>query len=147
MSITRDTRPVDPQDQARRAVLNDLAKALRGTHKALLEAVKRDFEAQHGPIGGPLKVFKLVMDDPFFAWLRPLSGQMALVDERIDDKAKLEESEMRDMHDAVRALFEDRAAPESFGAYYAARLGADADVAALHAPLLETLGRMLEPPA
>jgi hypothetical protein len=105
MSITRDTRPIDPEDQLRRQRLNDLARALRSLHAGLLESVKADYANLHGPIGGPLKVFQLVTSDPFFAWLRTLSGAMANLDERIDDKTKLNDGDLRNVHQQMSALF------------------------------------------
>jgi hypothetical protein len=143
MSITRDTRPVDPEDQSRRERLTDLAKTLRSIHSALLESVKRDYEAAHGKIPGPLKLYQLVIDDPFFSWLRPLSGQMALIDERIDDKTKLEPSDLSTVHDAVNGLFNPKKAKaDSFAANYKARMQSDASVTALHPQLLEQLRQL-----
>lgn len=140
MSITRDTRPVDPEDQARREQLTNLAKTLRSIHSALLESVKRDYESAHGKIAGPLKFYQLVVDDPFFSWLRPLSGQMALIDERIDDKTKLEPTDLSTVHEAVNNLFSPKKAKaDSFAANYKARLQSDASVTALHPQLVEQL--------
>ena len=51
--MTRDTRPLDPEDQKLRAGLNELARVLRALHSSLLEAVRGDYERQHGPVGGP----------------------------------------------------------------------------------------------
>ena len=136
MSITRDTRPVDPEDQSRRDKLNQLAKTLRDLHATLLKVVQRDFELQHGPVGGPFKLFQLVTSDPFFAWLRPLSGQMALIDERIDDKTKLEASDLSGIKRAVEDLFKiKKTSPEGFAANFAARTEAEQNVTTLHAEL------------
>jgi hypothetical protein len=140
MSITRDTRPVDPDDHARREQLHSLAKTLREIHSALLNSVKRDYEVTHGKVEGPLKLYQLVTNDPFFSWLRPLSGQMALLDERIDDKTKLVQSDL----DGVKKIIEDLFAAkkpkaESFTANYRARVQSDGSVAALHPQLLEHL--------
>ena len=120
----------------RRDKLNQLAKTLRDLHATLLKSVQRDYEAQHGPVGGPFKLFQLVTNDPFFAWLRPLSGQMALIDERIDDKTKLEGGDMSGIREAVEELFKlQKASPEGFGANYGARLEAEQPIATLNAEL------------
>jgi hypothetical protein len=140
VSITRDTRPVDPEDQARREKLNALAKTLRDLHATLLKVVQRDYEHQHGPVGGPLKLFGLVTGDPFFVWLRPLSGQMALIDERIDDKIKLEPADLEGIRGAVEQLFRpSKDSPEGFAANYLARLESEPTVTGLNADLRSRL--------
>ncbi len=140
MSITRDTRPVDPEDQSRRERLTDLAKTLRSIHSALLESLKRDYEAAHGKIPGPLKLYQLVIDDPFFSWLRPLSAQMALIDERIDDKTKLEPGDLHTIQDTINGLFNPKKAKVGgFAANYKTRLPSDHNLIVLHGQLLEQL--------
>jgi hypothetical protein len=140
MSITRDTRPVDPADFSRREQLTALARTLREIHSALLNSVKRDYEVTNGKVAGPLKLYQLVTNDPFFSWLRPLSGQMALLDERIDDKTKLVQSDL----DGVKKIMEDLFAAkkpkvDSFTSNYRARVQSDPAVATLHPRLLEHL--------
>jgi hypothetical protein len=143
MSITRDTRPVDPEDRAIRDKLNDLAKALRHLHSALLDEVKADYEGQHGPVGGPFALFGLVTRDPFFAWLRPLSTQMALVDELIDEKRKLLPADAAGIRAAVEALFTSTdGEPEGFAANYQARLAAAPKVAIHHTEYREAIERL-----
>jgi hypothetical protein len=147
VSITRDTRPVDPEDQARREKLNALGKTLRDLHATLLKVVQRDYETVHGPVGGPLKLFGLVTGDPFFVWLRPLSGQMALIDERIDDKVKLEPADLEGIRGAVDELFKpSKDSPEGFASNYHARVESEPTVTGLHAELrgrLEDLSQEL----
>ena len=58
-------------------------------HKAALDAERGRYEQAHGPIGGPQQVLRLVMDDPFFAWLRPLSDFVIQADIRLSDKKAL----------------------------------------------------------
>lgn len=138
--MTRDTRPIDPEDQRLRGQLNALARVLRQLHSSLLELVKADFEGQHGPVKGPVQLFGLVTNDPFFAWLRPLSAQMALIDELIDEKRKLDPADASDVRQAVERLFSrDDAPPEGFATNYVARLQDSGAVAVLHGELRETL--------
>jgi hypothetical protein len=121
MSITRDTRPPDPAQQAQRAKLDDLARALRHLHSALLEAVKLDFEKLNGKVGGPFHLFQLVTNDPFFQWLRPLSGLMASLDELIDEKRLLSDTEILEVKTSVLSLFE-QSDPSGFGANFETRV-------------------------
>jgi hypothetical protein len=118
-------------------------RVLRSLHSSLLDAVKGDYERQHGPVGGPFALFRLVTGDPFFAWLRPLSGQMALIDELIDEKRKLDPRDARGVRAAVELLFTPEAAsPEGFAANYVSRLQSVPEVATLHGELRAALDRL-----
>jgi hypothetical protein len=104
VSITRDTRPVDPVQQAQRGQLDALATELRQLHSMLLDAVKADFEKLNGKTTGPFHMFQLVTNDPFFQWLRPLSGLMASIDELTDEKRLLTRAELEQIQNLVNNL-------------------------------------------
>jgi hypothetical protein len=104
VSITRDTRPVDPVQQAQREKLDGLAQELRQLHTALLDIVKADFEKLNGKTKGPFHMFQLVTQDPFFQWLRPLSGMMSTLDESIDEKRLLLPDEIQQLRDGITHL-------------------------------------------
>jgi hypothetical protein len=104
VSITRDTRPVDPVQQAQREKLDALAQELRQLHTALLDIVKADFEKLNGKTKGPFHMFQLVTQDPFFQWLRPLSGMMATLDESVDEKRLLLPDEIQQLRDGITHL-------------------------------------------
>ena len=98
---------------AARAKLRDLAAAARTLHHRLLVATQKSFEKVHGRVEGPGKLLQLAVHDPLFAWLRPLSQQLALLDElaEADDvrdadvsRAAAEVAQMLDS-DAFRGTF------------------------------------------
>jgi hypothetical protein len=64
--------------------LVEVREALDGVHKRLLDATRADWETLRGPIAGPGQFLELLMADPFFAWLRPMSRLMADIDEATD---------------------------------------------------------------
>ena len=64
-----------------RANLREVASAARTLHHRLLVATQKSFEKLHGRVEGPGKLLQLAVHDPLFAWLRPLSQQLALLDE------------------------------------------------------------------
>lgn len=64
-----------------RAELRVLSGALRELHRVALAATQQSFEKLHGPVRGPGELLQLALEDPLFAWLRPLSRQMAALDE------------------------------------------------------------------
>jgi hypothetical protein len=67
-----------------RAAVRELATALRTLHHRLLLATQRSFEKLHGRVDGPGALLQLAVHDPLFAWLRPLSQALALLDELAD---------------------------------------------------------------
>src|SRR5687768_14022577 len=52
-------------------------------HKVLLDRERRVHEQHHGPIP-PAELFRLVLHDEQFAWLRSLSTLIARIDEMVD---------------------------------------------------------------
>ena len=60
----------------------ELASAARTLHHRLLVATQKSFEKLHGAaVEGPGVLLQLAVHNPLFAWLRPLSQQLALLDE------------------------------------------------------------------
>lgn len=95
-------------DDAIRTKLDALAKALRHYHSALLDFAKGEYEFLYGPVDGPYKLYSLVVNDPAFQWLRPVSGLMATLDEVLDAKDKtLTEQNVTDVKFALGLLFSD----------------------------------------
>ena len=63
--------------------LRDLGARLLRLHAALLDRARRSYEDEHGT-QAPRDLLSLVINDPHFAWLRPLSGMIAGIDEVAD---------------------------------------------------------------
>ena len=72
------SKPVPP---ASRQHLDDLRRALLRVHKALLEDARIRYEREQGRIDGSGTLLQLVLNDPWFAWLHPLSGLVVAIDE------------------------------------------------------------------
>jgi hypothetical protein len=53
--------------------LLEVAEALREVHRALVAATRAAYERDVGPAGGPGHMLRLLTEDPFFAWLHPMS--------------------------------------------------------------------------
>ncbi len=67
-----------------RARLEALRRPLLRLHKALLDAERIGYERDHGRIQNGGALLQLVIGDPWFAWLRPMSGLIVLIDEHLD---------------------------------------------------------------
>jgi len=67
-------------------ILTDLRNALLKLHKTLLDSERAIYERDVERINSPGQFLGLVMDDPWFAYLRELSRLVVEIDERIDDR-------------------------------------------------------------
>ena len=53
--------------------LLEAAAALREVHRVLVRAVRFQYERDVAPVGGPGHLLRLLTEDPYFAWLHPMS--------------------------------------------------------------------------
>jgi hypothetical protein len=65
--------------------LSDLRERLLALHKLLLNDEARAWQNRHGREASGHELFRLLLDDPQFAWLRALSGLVSRIDAALDD--------------------------------------------------------------
>ena len=133
-------------DQEIRQRLDEVAHALRPLHKALVDLVKLDYEKQKGAtIPGPVQLFQLLTQDPFFLWLHPMSALMAEVDELHDQKEPVTPEDVAAVRASLEGLVGDRGqepSPDSFVSRYLEILQNEPDVVMHHAKLRRALDRL-----
>ena len=88
VSIEGSNQP-GPEPLGVRERLMALREALLHLHKALLESERISYEATFGNISSPYQFLHLVTNDPWFAWLTPVTRLIAKVDEVLDAKEPL----------------------------------------------------------
>src|SRR5438270_13692928 len=89
--------------------LDEVTHALRPLHKTLVDLVRAAYEKRQGhPVGGPVQLFQLLTQDPFFLWLHPLSALMAEVDELYDQKEPIDPETVKALRLSLEALVGDR---------------------------------------
>jgi hypothetical protein len=76
------TMQTDPAAQ----ILTQLRNALLSLHKALLDSERAIYERDVARIHSPGEFLGLLMDDPWFAYLRELSRFVVEIDEKLDAK-------------------------------------------------------------
>jgi len=113
-----------------RAALVELAHALRILHQRLLAATQMDFEKLYGRVDGAGALLQLVVNDPLFAWLRPLSQQMAALDELASEE--IDAAIVDAARKSVARLIEE---PSDFRASYLVYLQSNPDAVIAHAAL------------
>jgi len=73
--------PTTPLSQSARQQLDEVRRGLLRVHKTLLEDARIRYEREQGRIEGSGALLRLVLNDPWFAWLHPLSGLVVQIDE------------------------------------------------------------------
>lgn len=99
-------------------------------HKTLLDAVRVDYEREHGRVESAGALLQLVVSDPAFDWLRPLSQLIVAIDELEPSAGPKVVSEM------VEALVER---DPKFATPYQAWLQANPDVVLQHGKTMKSV--------
>jgi hypothetical protein len=124
-------------DQNAKQRLGELREGLFSLHKALIASERIGYEEAFGAIGAPANFLRLLLNDPWFAWLRPLSGLMAAVDEAMDGKEPLTTQRAEELVVKARELLKPNEEGEGFGRHYYIAIQRDPDVLLAHAVIVK----------
>ena len=114
--------------------LTELREAMLPLHKALLEFERVGYEATFGKIQSPYQFLKLVMNDPWFTWLAPMTQLITVMDEILDAKEEpLTVSAVDAVAARVKMLLVATEGGEGFSRHYDEALQQNPDVVLLHA--------------
>jgi hypothetical protein len=82
LPMTSPPQPASsPLSEESRRLLDDVRRGLLRVHKALLDDARIRYEREQGRVEGSGALLQLVLNDPWFAWLHPLSGLVVQIDE------------------------------------------------------------------
>jgi hypothetical protein len=124
----------------RDTALDILFAELLGLHKALLDDERVAYERVHGRVPFNGTFLQLVINDAWFAWLRPLSQSIAKLDELSEsDDAAFRET-IPALLESVRRLLVPMEEGEVFGRHYHDALQRNPDVVLAHARVRALLG-------
>ena len=120
--------------------LTDLREAMLPLHKALLEFDRVGYEATFGKIQSPFQFLKLVMDDPWFTWLTPMTQLITVMDEMLDAKEEpLTVAAVDAVAARVKTLLVATEGGEGFSRHYDEALQRDPDVVLAHAAVAKLI--------
>jgi hypothetical protein len=128
---------------------DNLRRALRELHRALIARASRDYTWEHQRLWqpNPGELLQMLTKDPEFNWLRGLSELMVEIDSARDDGQKREQSAR-----GVRAAIErfilppgDATTPDEFAQRYWPYVQQDPDIAMAHAAVKQAIGRWPRP--
>lgn len=108
---------MDPMGKLGKERLKEVRNGLLRLHKSLLDSERALYERDVARITSPGQYLGLVIDDPFFAWLRELSQFIVMVDEALD----LDEPDAPVDADRLIAQARELVAPAENGAGFGRR--------------------------
>ena len=79
-------RQRQPHQRQLRYRLLDLRRKLLALHLALIAAEQQTYEHIHGHIGSTELLLQLMLKDPWFTWLHPLSDILVGIDHLLNDE-------------------------------------------------------------
>ena len=121
-----------------RASLRDLSARLLRLHSVLLERARRSYENRHGTVA-PRDLLPLLIHDQHFAWLRPLSGMIAGIDEVVDTADVVAAHDVERVFAQVQRLLRSDDSDPMFHTSYRDALQESPDVVMRHADVVKLL--------
>jgi len=76
----------EPAYESSKQRLTEVRQTLLDLHKALLDSERTAYEITHGPIASPSAFLQMLINDPTFAWLRPITALVVQIDETLAAK-------------------------------------------------------------
>jgi hypothetical protein len=137
----RKTSSKEPkQDAAVRQTLQDFRDSLLRLHKTLIDSEQIVYEANVGPIHSPHHFFQLLTNDPWFAWLRPVSQLIVAIDEGLDGEEPLTCDSVDALINHAVFLLIPAESEGDFADRYLAALQRDPKVVLAHAQVAKRIG-------
>ena len=96
--------------------MQNARQALLHVHRALLEAERIRYERMNGRIENSGTLLQIIMNDPWFVWLRPMSALIVEIDQWLDG-----DEHSPDLAELLLAQVRDRLRPDEEGAEFQQR--------------------------
>ena len=116
--------------QVRRSILH--------LHKTVLDWARLTHEREHGAVSGQ-QMLHLLLHDPRFEWVRPLSEILVRLDEALESDAVGREADIALVVTELRALVGAAGGATTFGERYRAALQDSPDVVLAHRDVSQLL--------
>ena len=122
-----------------RQTLTEVRHGLLGLHKALIVAEQLTFERIYGRIDSTGQLLQLVMNDPWFTWLHPLSNMVVRIDELLDNEVGLIAKDVAVILAEVRGLIRPSELGDGFERSYYEALQRAPEVVMAHCEMKKLL--------
>ena len=139
----REENQTPPGPDANRQRLAAVREALLKLHKALLESERTSYEQTFGKITSPYQFLKLLTEDPWFAWLQPVTQLVAAMDVALDAKEPLTTAVADELISRTRKMLVPSQGGQGFSQHYDEALQRDPGVVLAHATVAKLLRAQL----
>ncbi len=120
--------------------LHALREKLVVLHKALIDSERVEYESSFGTIATPNQFLKLLINDPWFAWLQPFSALVVAIDELIDEKeTPITKADVVRIKEQASKLLKASEEGEGFGRSYFESLQREPEVVLAHGAVVKLL--------
>jgi hypothetical protein len=119
--------------------LTELRNGLLKLHKILLESERALYERDVQRIPSTGRYLDLVLNDPWFAWLRELSGLVVLIDEAVAAEVKPTGDDAERFINEARTMLVPAENGSGFAKQYFALLQRDPNVVMAHSDMMKVL--------
>jgi hypothetical protein len=114
-------------------------RGLMQVHRALIDAERLRYERVHGRVDGAGRLLHLVINDPAFAWVRPLSSLIVRMDTLLAEEGTLDSDEVDALIEQARRHLRPDAAGSEFARLYDQAIQESPDVVLAHGAALSLL--------
>jgi hypothetical protein len=116
--------------------VDELRQRLLDLHKTLVDYERVTYEKTFGGIGSQNEFLQLLIKDPWFAWLHPISELVVEMDEMLGSKEPLTRARVKRIFAQTRALLKASEQGEGFERSYFEALQSEPDVVMAHAGVM-----------
>ncbi len=132
--------PIETQSvEVLRQILLEVRRSLLGLHKALIIAEQVTYERINGRVGSTGQLLQLVLNDPWFTWLHPLSQMVIRIDELLDGEQEPTAEDVAQLLSDVRGLIRPSEEGDGFERSYYEALQRAPDVIFAHVEVKKLL--------
>jgi|SRR5687767_14584427 len=125
--------------------LRETRLVLLHLHKTLLDDEREAYERVHDRIENSYEVLRLVMHDPWFAWLHDLSELIVKIDETLDAEEPPDQAEVDGVMQQARELTTPDENGTEFQQRYFRALQRSPDAVLAHAESVKVIGNSKQP--
>ena len=104
-----------------------------------MESERAGYEQTFGKISSPYQFLKLLTEDPWFAWFRPVSQLIAAMDATLEAKEPLTLATVDALVNKTRTMLVPTVGGEGFSQHYDEALQRDPDVVFAHAAVAKLI--------
>jgi hypothetical protein len=119
--------------------LQSLRESVLMLHKALIDAERMAYEQAFGTVESHSKFLQLLITDPWFAWLHPLSELVVLMDEALEAEEPVTAEQVKRFADETRALLKASEEGQGFERSYFEALQREPEVVLAHSEVTKRL--------